>query len=413
MISYIRTKDHLTVVFQSGETATFYPNDKNFKQVVESLSSNDYGKIYNLAFPANNIVTSLNVELGEQNVYITNGVVYYNQQPLHNVLTNRMVEMLNEGFNITPMKNFLINLMNNPSNRAVNELYSFLEVGNLPITADGDFLAYKVVTDNYMDCYSETINNSIGQVVKMDRNNVDDNCNVTCSHGLHFCSREYLTTMGSNRNDRRIMIVKINPRDVVSIPCDYNNTKGRCCEYQVIGELHSGDTLEGLYRNTPYDNNVNDVISDDDVIENSAFTGLDQLNQQDNIDDKTFNDHDVIENSAFTGLDNDTNNDQYIEYNDSDLVALNSNITNGQYDKYVGQFSINNKNIDDIKLVDVFVDVEEASDMTNIPVSHINRVLRRYRKTTRGFVWKYLTLEYRNINGTECFMDEDGHKFTL
>ena len=33
------------------------------------------------------------------------------------------------------------------------------------------------------------------------------------------------------------MILKINPRDVVSIPADYGDTKGRCCRYQVIGEL--------------------------------------------------------------------------------------------------------------------------------------------------------------------------------
>jgi hypothetical protein len=32
------------------------------------------------------------------------------------------------------------------------------------------------------------------------------------------------------------MILKINPRDVVAIPADYNNTKGRCCRYEVIGE---------------------------------------------------------------------------------------------------------------------------------------------------------------------------------
>ena len=32
------------------------------------------------------------------------------------------------------------------------------------------------------------------------------------------------------------MIVKINPADVVSIPKDYNNTKGRACKYEVIAE---------------------------------------------------------------------------------------------------------------------------------------------------------------------------------
>jgi len=32
------------------------------------------------------------------------------------------------------------------------------------------------------------------------------------------------------------MIVKINPKDVVAIPADYNNTKGRTCRYEVVAE---------------------------------------------------------------------------------------------------------------------------------------------------------------------------------
>ena len=31
--------------------------------------------------------------------------------------------------------------------------------------------------------------------------------------------------------------MKVNPADVVSIPTDYNNTKARVCQYEVIGEL--------------------------------------------------------------------------------------------------------------------------------------------------------------------------------
>jgi hypothetical protein len=33
------------------------------------------------------------------------------------------------------------------------------------------------------------------------------------------------------------MIVKVFPSDVISIPKDYNNAKGRCCKYEVIGEV--------------------------------------------------------------------------------------------------------------------------------------------------------------------------------
>jgi hypothetical protein len=123
--------------------------------------------------------------------------------------------------------------MDNPSYRSVQELYGFLEKNNLPITPDGYFLAYKRVRDDYTDCHTGTMDNSIGKTVSMERNQVDDDQNNTCSQGLHFCSQGYLKHFGGART----IIVKINPRDVVSIPTDYDNSKGRACKYQVIGEV--------------------------------------------------------------------------------------------------------------------------------------------------------------------------------
>lgn len=79
------------------------------------------------------------------------------------------------------------------------------------------------------------MSNAPGNIVEMERNTVDDNMNNTCSTGLHFCSKEYLSHFGSS--DSRTVILKINPADVVSIPADYNSTKGRACRYEVLGEL--------------------------------------------------------------------------------------------------------------------------------------------------------------------------------
>jgi len=152
---------------------------------------------------------------------------------LNTGLAVRMITMLQEGFPIEPMVLFMENLMQNTSRRSVTELYGFLEKCNLPITPDGCFLAYKKVRDDYKDCHSGTMNNSVGQVVEMERNTVDDDKDRTCSSGLHFCSQSYLAHFGGERT----VIVKINPRDVVSIPSDYNDAKGRACRYEVIGEL--------------------------------------------------------------------------------------------------------------------------------------------------------------------------------
>lgn len=152
---------------------------------------------------------------------------------LHSSLVTRILKMVDEGFDVKPMMLFLENLLQNPSNRAIQELYNFLETCNLPITNDGRFIAYKRVRYDYMDVYSGTIDNSVGQIVKMERRNVDDNCNRTCSYGLHVCSLGYL----NNFSGERLMADLVNPRDVVSIPTDYQNSKMRVCEYEVHSEL--------------------------------------------------------------------------------------------------------------------------------------------------------------------------------
>jgi len=165
-------------------------------------------------------------------VEVRDGQVYYMGQAVHNTLTIRIIKMKNEGFNVDPMLRFLDNLMDNPSHRAINELYGFMEAGNLPITEDGHFLAYKMVKGDFTDTRTGTFDNSPGSIVEMPRNGVDEDKDRTCSAGLHFCSRGYLGNYGGSK----VVILKINPRDVVAIPADYNNAKGRACRYEVLKE---------------------------------------------------------------------------------------------------------------------------------------------------------------------------------
>lgn len=190
------------------------------------------------------------------NIAISNGVVTFKGQSIDNSLTTRMLQMLDEGFDLIPMAKFLENLMDNPSYRAVSELYGFLEKGNMPITPDGHFMAYKAVRPDYKDIHSGTMDNSIGRVVEMPRNGVDEDKNRTCSAGLHFCSFDYLPHFAHANG--HIVLVKINPRDVVAIPADYNDTKGRTCRYEVTGE-YEGYYKEGgpYFKSMVYDPETN------------------------------------------------------------------------------------------------------------------------------------------------------------
>jgi hypothetical protein len=137
--------------------------------------------------------------------------------------------------------------MGNPSMQSQKELYDFLEHEHLPITEDGHFLAYKAVRGDFKDKYKGVFDNSVGNIVKMQRAKVDDNRSRGCSDGLHAGALNYVAGYGSVEHGDRIVIVKINPRDVVSVPSDCNCEKLRTCQYEVVGE-YQGELLKPLYK---------------------------------------------------------------------------------------------------------------------------------------------------------------------
>lgn len=228
-LPHIIGENFITVVVD-GTTETLDRSHVNFQKVKEAIKAGDFSNIANLM----NLKKAV-VEFGEGLVAVKSGVVYYNNKELSNSMTDRILALMRDGFDIQPLVKFLDNLMQNPSHRAVNELYGFLEVGNLPITHDGYFIAFKKVREDYKDIWSGTFDNSVGAKPSMPRNKVDEDKHRTCSNGLHFASYDYMSSYGAGSGNR-VMLLKINPRDVVAIPTDYNNAKGRCCAYEVVGE---------------------------------------------------------------------------------------------------------------------------------------------------------------------------------
>lgn len=217
------------IVVVIGNTShTISKTHISYNAVLTAIKAQDWDAVQDVIEPKKVILN-----YGAGNISIQGETLFWKGVEFHSSLTDRMITMLQEGFPIEPMALFMENLMQNPSYRSVQELYGFLEKNNLPITPDGHFLAYKKVRDNFFDVHSGTMDNSVGNTVEMVRNTVNDDATQTCSAGLHFCSESYLDHFGG----ARIVIVKVNPRDVVSIPVDYNNSKGRACRYVVVGEL--------------------------------------------------------------------------------------------------------------------------------------------------------------------------------
>lgn len=243
MTAHIISPDHIHIVFDDGESTTVYKSQPRFNDLITAVRHKNWEAAYNIAFPANAVAEQIESAMVSvtPRVRIEHGIVSYDGVPIHGTIVDRMLTMLDDGFDIQPMSMFLENLMLNTSYRAVNELYGFLEESNLPLTEDGCFLAYKRVSNNFTDLHTGTFDNSPGQTVKMERHNVNEDKRKTCSSGLHFCAYDYLPMYGNSSSNTTIM-VKINPRDVVSIPVDYNNAKGRCCQYEVVCEIKKEKT---------------------------------------------------------------------------------------------------------------------------------------------------------------------------
>lgn len=161
--------------------------------------------------------------------------VLFDGQEVTNYLTERMLQIMQEGYDVTPFAMFMERVHANPQPYTQNELYEWLEAADLPIMPDGRFVAFKKVKNNYMDCHTGLFDNSVGQVLIMERSVCDTNRNNECSTGFHFCSAGYL----SHFRGERVMVLAVDPADVTAIPKDYNRTKGRTCRYEVIGELDS------------------------------------------------------------------------------------------------------------------------------------------------------------------------------
>ena len=238
-MKYIISDSGVVNAFVGGEAYTFDKNHHNYNALIRHLKS---GNVEH--FEAAYDVASSVEHFCDGYVHVKNGTLNWNGIPMPELFTDRILDMKKEGFDFDSMLNFMCNLNDNPSDKSILELFDFMQNKNLPITQDGHFLAYKAVRPDFKDIYSGSIDNSVGEVVEVDRSKVDSNRNRHCGAGLHVGAIDYVTSYGGinldshddNDSDggNQIVICKVNPADVVSVPSDAKFQKLRACRYEVV-----------------------------------------------------------------------------------------------------------------------------------------------------------------------------------
>ena len=253
------TDGFLTVVVD-GKQHTILASNPLFASAVSAFQIKDFDALMLALDPSRKF---LNLYAKYEQIEVKDGSVFVDGDVIQSVVADRIINFLADGVDCLPIFKFITRLQLNPSKRAVDELYTFLEHKHLPLTETGTFLAYKAVRNDFTDKHTGKFFNGVGEVLSMPRNKVDDDKNVGCSYGFHAGTLRYASEFACG-NDKMVL-VEIDPADVVSIPTDCEFQKLRTCRYKVVAE-YERPLDEHVYESrfsTENDDDVDDEWDDE------------------------------------------------------------------------------------------------------------------------------------------------------
>lgn len=264
-IPYIETVNGYTF-FLEGNPISVDSNDLRYVDVSNALKNNNMDELRSIlrdnkeAYLLSKIKTDvqyfsdLKFSIVENTINgikeIISAEVEYKGQKLPEVLKNKLLDLYKAGTkDFSHLFKFIDNLLANPDENSREQLYSFLVHENMPITDDGTFIAYKAVQSDFYSITGNTktvilegkvnekgqILNEIGKTIRMRHDDVENNPNVGCSHGLHVGSFQYADNFKGGHG--RMIAVEVNPKDVVSVPHDCSCQKCRVSAYKVLNEV--------------------------------------------------------------------------------------------------------------------------------------------------------------------------------
>ena len=228
MLKFI-SKECVSVVFKDGETASWSASNPKFLSILQYAMDDNEQTLRSMIDPTT-ILTDKTAKIKDDKL-----VGKFTNINLNETKLGQFILLLKQkgivDTEINRIRPFLENMFKNPFINAVEEIYDFCSKMDFEITEDGCFLAYKAVNKNLTSCHDNITQHKIGEYTEVEA--FDTDRHQTCSKGLHFCSKGYL----NHYKGDVIIIVKVNPMDVVAIPTDYDNMKGRCKRYMTVGIL--------------------------------------------------------------------------------------------------------------------------------------------------------------------------------
>lgn len=225
---------------------SFHPN---FNEIVAGLRAGD-PNVWTL-FDVKDGVLSRFYQISDRYAW-DGGEITFDGDPVHSTFTDLLSRALETGDSraYTAIARFGEKLATNPDDDSRAQAYDWLASHQFQITDDGDVVGYKGVyidgdgftstaTSRVRGKPSAFVNGlaipelskvpqNLGDVISMPRSEVVHNPHMTCERGLHISTRSYAEGFG-----HKVLVVFVNPRDIVSVPHGAGGEKVRCCRYRV------------------------------------------------------------------------------------------------------------------------------------------------------------------------------------
>lgn len=248
--------EFISVVAQGRDIQSARFDHPNFARIVELARADDLGvfDLFDIAKAA-----GARFERLSERVTAKNGRLYLDGDEINNALTAQVVRFLDAGVeDWKPLVAFFEKVQSNTNDHSREQLFRFLDANGMVVSlaSDGDIVAYKgmqrredeqgvfyvpsshgtgnhVIVNgvDYPDSTDDEAAQRPGDVVELPRSEVRHDPNTHCSVGLHIATYNYANSYGNV-----VVEVRVNPRDVVSVPNDANE-KVRACRYTIVGEV--------------------------------------------------------------------------------------------------------------------------------------------------------------------------------
>lgn len=224
---YTITSDSISIIW-NGKSHTIGKGATNFLNLRNAILNEDWE-----AVPQHLSVPSSLQKWANGKFTVQGNMVSYEGKPVPAEINHRITQMSAKGESPAGLFKFWEKLTLNPSYRSVNQLFQFLLNQGIPIDENGCILAYKSVRPDFKDFHSGQYDNKPGTTNEMPRNQISDDPQVACHEGFHVGNLSYAQTFGDE--NRRIVICKVDPENVVCVPYDASQQKMRVSKYEVIG----------------------------------------------------------------------------------------------------------------------------------------------------------------------------------